>query len=297
MKVAALWERCTALSLWPRGVRSTWLEVGHHRIYSLFCKAKKTPQIDRRSVCVHGLGSSGAAYGLLMPYLSSTWREVWSPTAPGHGLSVSLPSSSENTDKSTRSTQHQLYVAWERILLMLSEESPIDLIAVSLGGAISMRFAARYPDRVTRLILCSPAGARLDEVDIAHLRHVFRMSERGDGMRFLRTLYHQVPWWSWILAPLVQKNLSTPEAQQIINQLKPGDGLDPQEICNLTMPTLLIWGGRERVLPASSLSYLIQHAPAQITLQQPPHFSHSPQRECPKELAQLILSWINGSTQ
>ena len=28
-------------------------------------------------------------------------------------------------------------------------------------------------------------------------------------------------------------------------------------------------------------------------LKQPPQFSHSPQRECPKELAHIILSWID----
>ena len=297
MRVAALWERCTALSLWPQGVRSTWIDTDQYHVYSLICKSSMNPSIDRRAVCVHGLGSSGAAYGSLMPHLKDTWREIWSPTAPGHGLSTYKSTTNHQSDHVLKaSTQHKLYLAWEHILLTLSEDAPIDLIAVSLGGAVSMRFAARYPERISRLILCSPAGARLDAKDINHLRAVFRMSESGDGMRFLKTLYHRPPWWSWLLARLVQKNLSTPQAQEIIDHLKPGDGLNPQEISNLTMPTLLIWGGRERVLPPSSLPYLIKYAPTQFTLKQPPQFSHSPQRECPKELAHIILSWIDELT-
>lgn len=294
MNVAALWERLTTITLWSQGVRSRWLELDAYRIYSLIYSPSRPPLIDGRVVCVHGLGSSGAAYGALMPHLKNTWREVWSPSAPGHGLSVTQNAKmGESAHHSSSSTQHALYLAWEDILLQLSDEAPIDLIAISLGGAISIRFAARYPERVTRLILCSPAGARLDEKDIEHLRSVFRMTERGDGMRFLRTLYHRPPWWSWWLSRLVQKSLSAPHAQEIINQLKPGDGLDSQEISDLTMPTLLIWGGRERVLPPSSLPYLVRHAPSQLTLKQPPHLSHSPQRECPEELAQLILTWID----
>ena len=293
MRVAALWERCTSLSLWPRGVRSTWLDTDQYHIYSLVCHSTEAYSIDRRAVCVHGLGSSGAAYGSLMPYLTDVWREIWSPTAPGHGLSTYTSPQDMQKHEVSSSVQHQLYLAWEHILLTLSEEAPIDIIAVSLGGAISIRFADRYPDRVSQLILCSPAGARLDQAGIDHLRSVFRMTESGDGMRFLRTLYHRIPWWSWLLAQLVQKNLSRPEAQEIINHLKPGDGLDPKEISNLSMPTLLIWGGRERVLPPSSLPYLVHHAPVQFTLKQPPHFSHSPQRECPAELAHTIRSWMN----
>lgn len=295
MRVNALWEHYTALSLWPRKVRSVKLSLDLYLIYSLVCRSEggTTQHLTNRAVCVHGLGSSGAAYGTLLPELTSFWGEVWAPSAPGHGLSPHRDLTQEEIEGATEaSTQHRLYLAWEHILLALSEEAPVDLIAVSLGGAVSMRFAARHPKRVKRLILCSPAGARLEEDDISHLRSVFRMSEPGDGMRFLKTLYHQPPWWSPLLAPLVRRSLSRPEAQEIINQLKPGDGLAPEELQSLSMPILLIWGDRERVLPPSSLPYLQRYAPAQLSLLTPPHFSHSPQRECPRELARVILDWV-----
>lgn len=296
MNVAAFWERYTQLALWPRGVRSVRLSLDSYVIHSLICQSNSSQTSSRntryRAVCVHGLGSSGAGYGSLLPELISAWDEVWAPSAPGHGLSPSIPKISQNQDK--RATQHELYLAWEKILLHLSATDPIDLIAVSLGGAVSIRFAAQHPDRVRRLILCSPAGARLEEKGIEHLRSVFRMSEPGDGLRFMKTLYHQPPWWSWMLAPLIQKSLSRPEAQNIIKTLKPGDGLEPEEIQTLPMPVLLIWGGRERVLPSSSLAYFEKYAPPHFSLQSPPQFSHSPQRECPKELAQVILEWLHS---
>ena len=296
MNINALWERCTALSLWHRNVRSAQIDVGPYQVQSLICRSKNHESRHRhaapRAVCVHGLGSSGAAYGSLLTELVPAWPEVWAPSAPGHGLSAPLPRDPQERG----STQHRLYLAWEEILLSLSNETPIDLIAVSLGGAVSMRFAARHPSRVGRLILCSPAGARLEERDIEHLRAVFKMSDPADGMRFLKTLYHQPPWWSWALAPLVRRSLSRPEAQKIIEGLKPGDRLSPEEISSLEMPTLLIWGGRARVLPPSSLAYLQRHAPSHFTLSTPPHFSHSPQRECPRELAEVILDWLQSES-
>ena len=140
-------------------------------------------------------------------------------------------------------------------------------------------------------MLCSPAGAVLDAEDIRHLRSVFRMTERGDGLRFLKTLYNKVPWWGPLLAPLVQMSLSRPEAQSLIHSLKPGDGIRSEEFSSLDVPVLLIWGKRERVLPSSILSKLINYAPKHFTLMQPDHFSHTPQKEEPETLMAHLLEF------
>ena len=55
------------------------------------------------------------------------------------------------------------------------------------------------------------------------------------------------------------------------------------------MPTLLIWGQRERILPASSIKKLINLAPKDFKLLQPKLFSHTPQKEFPEELAQHLI--------
>lgn len=140
-------------------------------------------------------------------------------------------------------------------------------------------------------MLCSPAGASLSLSDIDHLKRVFRMTERGDGLRFLKTLYHQVPWWGPLLAPLVRLSLSRPEAQQLIHQLQPGDGLGTNEFSGLSSPVLLIWGKRERVLPSTSLANLLDNAPPQLILVKPDQFSHTPQKEHPQELLAHLISF------
>ena len=304
MNVNALWERYTTLSLRHRGVRSKWIEAGPLKLHSLFCSLsskldEKAP--SKRVVCVHGLGSSGSSYALLLPELAQLWHEVYAPSAPSHGLSPSLKQKSskagiQGSSPSSR-VQSALYEAWENVLLYLSAEEPISLLGISLGGAVSIRFASRHPERVASLILCSPAGAPIDSDGMTHLRGVFKMTERGDGLRFLQTLYDQPPWWSPLLAPMVRRSLGRPEAQDIINQLKPGDGLSPDELSTLQAPTLFIWGKRERVLPSSSLQFFRKYASSLWTFLEPERFSHAPHRESPKELAQLVMSWATEHTQ
>ena len=288
MSVSAVWEKFTALSLRPKGVRRKLLKFDSFQMSTLSVQASPSQKTNKKLICVHGLGSSAAAYGSLLPHLAKHWSLIMAPSAPGHGASPPFNHVRSLETKSQRS-QSQVYQAWETCLLELAKEGPVDLLGVSLGGAIAIRFAAQHPEKVSSLMLCSPAGALLDEIDIAHLKSVFKMDHPSDGMRFLRTLYHEVPWWGFVLAPLVRKSLSQPEAQMIINQLKPGDGLDPSELKNLNLPILLIWGKRERILPSSSLDKLLTHFPKHLVLLQPDHFSHTPQKEHPKELAQHLI--------
>ncbi len=302
MNISTLWEKSTLWALKRYGVYSEDIQIENTIMKALCLRQAEhnapngiSPAV-KHMVCVHGLGSSGAAYGQLLPYLAKYWPEVWAPSAPGHGMSPPFPKSTTQTTEQSESSSYQrfqnmIYQAWEQCLLHLSKDHPIDLLGISLGGAISIRFAARFPKRVSSLMLCSPAGAILDENDIAHLKTTFNMSERGDGLRFLRTLYHQVPWWAPIMAPLVQMNLKRPEAQSLIQNLKAGDGLNPKEFQDLQVPTLLIWGQRERILPASSIDKLLQFAPKDFKLLQPECFSHTPQKEFPKELADYLISF------
>ena len=308
MSIASVWEKATGISIKRKGGSIDTLHVPPFILKALRVSRTKDAKDEcsvqpKRIVCVHGLGSSGSAYGGLLPLLSSHWHDIWAPSAPSHGMSPPIPPELfdspkikvERSDSTLEEAQLHaseerdrfqsiIYQAWERTLLSLSEESPIDVLGVSLGGAVAIRFSARYPERVSSLMLCSPAGAVLDQEDIAHLKSVFRMSRPGDGLRFLKTLYHQVPWWGPLLAPLVRLSLNRPEAQELINRLKPGDGIKAEEFSALAMPVLLIWGGRERVLPESILNRLIENAPRRLTVLRPEHFSHTPQKEEPKLL-------------
>jgi pimeloyl-ACP methyl ester carboxylesterase len=45
----------------------------------------------------------------------------------------------------------------------------IDVMGCSLGGWIALELAARYPDRINRLVLAAPAGIRLPDVPMADM--------------------------------------------------------------------------------------------------------------------------------
>ena len=98
-------------------------------------------------VLLHGIGSNAQSFLPLMEQLASA-RPLLAWDAPGYAasrpLAISWPSA---TDYATRLAD---------VLDREGVES-CDLLGHSLGAIVAGRFAALYPERVSRLILASPA--------------------------------------------------------------------------------------------------------------------------------------------
>jgi pimeloyl-ACP methyl ester carboxylesterase len=127
-------------------------------------------------VCLHGIGGNGAVFDPLMDRLARDH----SPLAfdqPGHGRSGALDSlgSIEAMSEFTRAFLEKL------------ELDPVVLLGHSMGGAVTLEHALRYPRKVRALVLCS-SGARFD---IAHevLNLHRRVSEGKERRPFSRDLF------------------------------------------------------------------------------------------------------------
>jgi pimeloyl-ACP methyl ester carboxylesterase len=235
-------------------------------------------------VCVHGLGSSASSFAPFAQYLVPYAKTISIPDAPSHGLSDVHPSAL---------SQEQLYQVWEMILLTLSKDHPIVLVGNSLGGAVSLKFALNHPDRIHKLVLCSPAGFQLSVKGIQWIQSQFKMTYFQDGQRFIRTLYHNEPPYSFLIGCAVRANLLEPKVQNFLTQLQPGMGLSPLELQKLKPSTLLIWGESEKILPAEGIKYFKTHLPSNVEYRHPPCFGHSPHLEWPKEFLTEILNWMS----
>jgi len=98
-------------------------------------------------VLLHGTGGHLEAYTRNLRALSNSYRVI-SYDFPGHGW----------TTTSTRDLEIDDYVDHLTRLLHALEVRRAHLSGESLGGWVAVKFAARLPDRVSRLVLNTPGG-------------------------------------------------------------------------------------------------------------------------------------------
>lgn len=98
-------------------------------------------------ICMHGTGGHLEAFIRNIRELSATNRVI-AYDFPGHGWS----------SHTTRDLEIDDYIEHLRELMDALGLERAHLTGESLGGWVAVKFAARYPDRVDRLILNTPGG-------------------------------------------------------------------------------------------------------------------------------------------
>lgn len=113
-----------------------------------------------RLVAVHGLGGSSANWLAVLPDLARD-HQVFAIDLVGHGRTRTHGRSSEVAPNQALVNQFIREVVGE----------PVTLVGNSMGGLISLRQAARYPDTVRDLVLVGPAlpigGRRIPDPTVA----------------------------------------------------------------------------------------------------------------------------------
>jgi pimeloyl-ACP methyl ester carboxylesterase len=225
-----------------------------HGYRRAFVHAGKGPAI----LLIHGIGDSSDTWRDLIPSLAQD-HTVIAPDLLGHGRS----------DKPRADYSVAAYANGMRDLLTVLDIEKATVVGHSLGGGVAMQFAYQYPERCERLVVVSSGGVsrevtpllRAASLPPAHAvlpllgipfsrvlgRALFRILElldtdigrdTEDMLRifdalpdatsrhaFIRTLHAVVDWRG-----------------QVITML---------DRCYLTrgMPTLLMWGDRDAVIP------------------------------------------------
>jgi pimeloyl-ACP methyl ester carboxylesterase len=203
-------------------------------------------------VLLHGQGGWA---GLWLPAIAglARTRHVVAPDLPGLGAS--------------RATQGppgaETALAWLGELIDRTCASPPVVVGASLGGSLAVRFAAAHRDRLAGLVLVSTGGL-VDKVRLrpamllALIRHGTRPSERT-GLAMLRQVSVDVerarrrmgarwePFRAYSLA-LARSPGVRAANRRLLREL----GLrqvPPEDLAGLAVPTTLIWGRQDRVMP------------------------------------------------
>lgn len=247
-------------------------------------------------VFVHGLGGSAGNWNLLAPLLADRAHCV-ALDLPGHGRSAPAP-------RCDLDAHVDAVVA----LIDIIDEGPVTLVGNSMGGLVSELLTARHPDLIGSLVLLSPATPPVEftPVDRAVATRLILQSLPGlgpiitDALAARSTPEQQVQATLDVVmadpdllpeeARLRAVELATlrrtmPWASHAFNEsvrsiqrqfLRRGEW--KEAIRSIGVPTTLIFGELDRVVPPSALRSLARLRPDWRTLELP-DIGHTPMLE------------------
>lgn len=213
---------------------------------------------------IHGMDSSAQTWTHQIQAFSHT-HHVFAPDLPGCGLSEK-PLNFPYTP-----TAYSLY------LRDFCRHFKIDraiVVGHSLGGAIAEQFARDWPSLVEKLILIAPSDLK------AGLRKI-RTKAINNILLFSYFDKQKIPRDIFVLNQQIR---ATPNAQECRQMIKDANSYPSSMMLGeITIPTLIIWGENDEILPLSQAEDLFARFPNLKTanIQMAGHACHE---ECPDEV-------------
>jgi pimeloyl-ACP methyl ester carboxylesterase len=275
-------QRAVRRYLTARGVRSSFSALDgyivHH--YALEGTGSGPPV-----VLVHGLGASANGFFRVFSGLGRRFRRVLAVDLPGNGFSTcggSFP---------IPGRKRQIAV----LVRYLEEVArvPAFVVGSSLGGAMSLVAANRRPELVRALGLIAPAGARVPEPRLAELLAALDCRTASQARALTRRLFHRTPVTALLLAGMLRRMYASEVVRALLAETRPSDCLEPEVLQGVRVPTLLIWGASEKLLPFEGLDFFRQYLPDDAEIRVVKGFGHVPQVERPTQLVRQLSDFAD----
>ena len=270
-------------ALVARGVEARAHSVGGHTVhyYRLAGRGTGAPV-----VLVHGLAGNANGFARMFFGLAAQFSCVYAVDLPGNGFSP-LP---ESGPLSLEEQFAVLHAFCQQVV-----RQPALVVGNSLGGALALMLAVEHPEDVCGLGLLAPAGARLPAERFAELMGRLEVHTARDGLAFTRRLFHRAPVTALLFAPQMPKVHNTPAVRAIRAQATAEDHISPEDLARVEVPTLLLWGSSEKLLPPEMLAYYRAHLPQSARIEVVEAVGHVPQMERPREMVRRLAAFARQS--
>jgi pimeloyl-ACP methyl ester carboxylesterase len=216
-----------------------------------------TLHLERLTYDVNGTTTTVLAAGdpvsppLVFFHGAGTWHgwgfaESWTathrvliPYHPGYGLSDDLEGLGE---------VHDLVLHYVDLFDQLGLTSDVDLVGLSLGGLVAARFAIEQKHRLRRLVLVCPGGLRATGVPVDDLFRIPPDEILGRLAHRMETLQPHLPADPHDVDFAVDRYRET-RTTALMMWDHPFDRVVPRWLRRVDLPTLIVWGEEDRLLP------------------------------------------------
>ena len=291
---------------WSEGRR----DAGERR-HSLRVAGTRTNVVEMGAgdpvILLHGFGDSLGTWRYTIPALART-PHVIAADLPGFGSS----------HPSTHRPLLDWYAHWtEELIAKVAPRGRATLIGNSLGGAIALDTALRTPLRVSKLVLVDCAGLgtgvplwwRLVTAQFVRIPQLggpaarmlpASVLERIVGEVYSSLVFHRPTNVDAICARDFSAHYSTPAhlrhlsdmGHVVVRELASGRLMDDAQ--KLHVPTLILWGKQDRLIPVAHGHALQRRLPdSQLYLVD--DCGHCPQLERPAELSAAVERFLRGA--
>lgn len=273
------------------------VSVGPQRVHYL------TAGSGRPLLLLHAVGESSGTWREVLPVLAARYT-VYAPDLPGFGRSAPLARQREDGEPSP--VRFAATMADFLAAVLDVDAGPVTVLGNSFGGTTAMELTLRHPERVGHLVLEDSAGlgryvhpalsaltvpgfgdalVRLARtrpvaaqrawlrVPLLFARPELAPPQWVDEQRHLATLPHHLPT---TLAALRAQVSPLGQRRVLLDAL-------PQ----IRVPTLLVWGDRDAVLPLSQARAAVERL-QRGRLVVVPRCGHLPHLERPEHFVQAL---------
>lgn len=273
------------------GPPSRFLKVGDLNVHY---RDEGIPEDSLPVVLLHGTGSSLHTYDKWVSVLKHRERVI----------RMDLPAFGLTGPFSDRNYSIDHYVAFlNRFLIQLGISDCI-IAGNSLGGQIAGEFAIRHPEKVAKLVLIDAAGYKFNSKSTPIAFRMARMPVVNKLLTFITPKFmaqssveNVYADKSKVTDSLVDRyfelTLREGNRQAFVDRLTfPSDTFDVEQLRSLKLPTLILWGEQDMLIPVSNALRFHDDLPND-TLIILKSTGHVPMEENPEKSLEALMNFLN----
>ena len=231
---------------------------------------------------LHGWGSNSERWQRVKELLEKKGIEVLVLDLPGFGKTLSPQKAWSRDD----------YINW--IFQKVKERNwqKFNLLGHSFGGGLAVKIAATFPERIEKLILLSPAIIQRKSIKTYLFYYISYLGKKVFSLPGFKILYPLAEKLIYKLAGTKDYYVADGIMKETMKKIGKEEPLE-MILEKIKIPTLILWGKKDDVLPVKD-AYYIKEKIKGSELKIIPKARHSPHREAPEELAEIIVQFIQS---